>query len=79
MSQAAAFGAERARLWALAYRMLGSGGDASARDLSETLDLPIARVRKHLNRLGAAGAASSQRSHTVCTASSASATEPSIR
>lgn len=30
-------------------------GDASAGDLSETLDLPIARIRKHLNRLGAAG------------------------
>ena len=28
MSQAAAFGAERARLWALAYRMLGSAADA---------------------------------------------------
>ena len=32
-------------------------GDASARDLSETLGLPIARVRKHLTRLSAAGVA----------------------
>jgi hypothetical protein len=29
--------------------------DASARELSETLELPIARIRKHLNRLMAAG------------------------
>ena len=34
-----------------------AGGDATARDLSQTLGLPIARVRKHLNRLSAAGVA----------------------
>jgi hypothetical protein len=30
-------------------------GDSRARDLAEALDLPISRVRKHLNRLTAAG------------------------
>ena len=34
-----------------------AGDDASARDLSETLGLPITRVRKHLNRLSAVGVA----------------------
>ncbi len=32
-----------------------AGEDATARGLSETLGLPIERVRKHLNRLSAAG------------------------
>jgi hypothetical protein len=31
--------------------------DASSRELAEALDLPLARVRKHLNRLAAAGVA----------------------
>jgi biotin operon repressor len=31
--------------------------DASSRELAEALDLPLARVRKHVNRLAAAGVA----------------------
>ena len=34
-----------------------AGGDASASRLADSLDLPIARVRRHLNRLSAVGVA----------------------
>jgi hypothetical protein len=34
-----------------------AAGDASAADLAEDLELPLARVRKHLTRLAAAGVA----------------------
>jgi DNA-binding transcriptional ArsR family regulator len=40
-----------------------AAGDAAAKALSETLELPLARVRRHLTRLAAAGVARVQPDH----------------
>jgi DNA-binding transcriptional ArsR family regulator len=40
-----------------------AAGDAAAKALSETLELPLARVRRHLTRLAAAGVARLQPDH----------------
>jgi hypothetical protein len=40
-----------------------AAGDATAKTLSETLELPLARVRRHLTRLAAAGVARVQPDH----------------